>query len=186
MKERTFKPGRMTHLHKLDDRGFGDLAKLFRRRLNGSQFVAHVIDPQTPYRVKFDIFLRFNTGGSPLSAQEIRHCMSRKRSREFLKALASHQSFVAATGGALRNDPRIADRAMALLSLLIKADGAWLEMPCDRSVHPPAAMWCFPVDLRHMPDADPDIPGWGEGRWVDGSRHEGTSDASFDTLSHLA
>ena len=104
----------MTYLHELEGRGFGDLATLFRRRLNGSQFVAHVIDPQTPYRVKFDIFRRINTGGSPLSAQEIRHCMSRPRSREFLKALATHQSFVAATGGALRNHPRMADREVAL------------------------------------------------------------------------
>ena len=114
VKERNFKLGRMTYLHELEDRGFGDLATLFRRRLNGSQFVAHVIDPQTPYRVKFDIFRRINTGGSPLSAQEIRHCMSRKRSREFLKALVSHPSFVAATGGALRNHPRMADREVAL------------------------------------------------------------------------
>ena len=40
--------------------------------------------------------------------------MSRTRSREFLKALATHQSFVAATGGALRNHPRMADREVAL------------------------------------------------------------------------
>ena len=114
VEERTFRLGRVTYLQELEGRGFDDLAALFRRRLNGSQFVAHVIDPQTPYRVKFDIFRRINTGGSPLSAQEIRHCMSRTRSREFLKALASHQSFVAATGGALRDHPRMADREVAL------------------------------------------------------------------------
>ena len=114
MKKRNFKLGRMTYLHELEGQSFDDLATLFRRRLNGAQFVAHVIDPQTPYRVKFDIFRRINTGGSPLSAQEIRHCMSRKRSREFLKALATHQSFVAATGGALRKHPRMADREVAL------------------------------------------------------------------------
>ena len=38
------------------------------------------IDPQTPYRVKFEIFRRVNTGGTPLSAQGIRHCMSGQRS----------------------------------------------------------------------------------------------------------
>ena len=112
--DQTFKLGKVTYLHELEGQGFGDLATLFRRRLNSAQFVAHVIDPQTPYRVKFDIFRRINTGGSPLSAQEIRHCMSKTRSREFLKKLVSEQSFVTATGGALQNHPRMADREVAL------------------------------------------------------------------------
>lgn len=106
--------GEVTYLHDLQGHGFGDLAAPFRRRLNSAQFVAHVIDPQTPYRVKFDIFRRINTGGTPLSAQEIRHCMSKSQSREFLKRLVSDKSFVTATGGALMNHPRMADREVAL------------------------------------------------------------------------
>ena len=75
--QKSFALGPVTYLHDLvEGRGFDDLAAMFRRRLNSAQFVAHVIDPQTPYRVKFEIFRRINTGGSPLSAQEIRHCMS--------------------------------------------------------------------------------------------------------------
>ena len=104
----------MTYLHDLEGQGFDDLAAMFRRRLNNAQFVAHVIDPQTPYRVKFDIFRRINTGGSPLSAQEIRHCMSDARSRKFLKELATDESFSTATGNALRDHPRMADREVAL------------------------------------------------------------------------
>ncbi len=114
VKEQSFKLGKVTYLQDLEGQGFDDLATLFRRRLYGSQFVAHVIDPQTPYRVKFDVFHRINTGGSPLSPQEIRHCMSETRSREFLKELVSEQSFNIATGGALRNHPRMADREVAL------------------------------------------------------------------------
>ena len=112
--DKTFKLGKVTYLHDLEGQGFEDLAALFRRRLNSAQFVAHVIDPQTPYRVKFDIFRRINTGGSPLSAQEIRHCMSGTRSRKFLKELATDQSFATATGGVLQNHPRMADREVAL------------------------------------------------------------------------
>ena len=112
--DKTFKLGKVTYLHDLNGQGFDDLASLFRRRLNSAQFVAHVIDPQTPYRVKFDIFRRINTGGSPLSAQEIRHCMSKTQSREFLGMLANDQSFVTATGGALQNHPRMADREVTL------------------------------------------------------------------------
>ncbi len=110
----TVKLGEVTYLHELEGQGFEDLATLFRRRLRSAQFVAHVIDPQTPYRVKFDIFRRINTGGTPLSAQEIRHCMSKTRSRNFLKKLVSDPSFVTATGGVLNNHPRMADREVAL------------------------------------------------------------------------
>ena len=114
VKEQTFKLGKVTYLHELEGQGFDDLASLFRRRLGSAQFVAHVIDPQTPYRVKFDIFRRINTGGTPLSAQEIRHCMSKTRSRNFLKQLVSDESFITATGGSLLNHPRMADREVAL------------------------------------------------------------------------
>ena len=112
--EKSFKLGTVTYLHDLEGQGFDDLAALFRRRMNSAQFVAHVIDPQTPYRVKFDIFRRINTGGSPLSAQEIRHCMSGPQSRDFLKKLAAEPSFAKATGGALKDHPRMADREVAL------------------------------------------------------------------------
>ena len=112
--EKVFKLGSVTYLHDLEGQGFDDLAAMFRRRLNSAQFVAHVIDPQTPYRVKFDIFRRINTGGSPLSAQEIRHCMSDARSRAFLKALVNDKSFSTATGGGLTGHPRMADLEMAL------------------------------------------------------------------------
>ena len=108
------KLGKVSYLHELQGLGFEDLEAVFRRRLNATQFVAHVIDPQTPYRVKFDIFRRINTTGSPLSSQEIRHCMSKPRSREFLKRLVNDESFAAATSGALYEHPRMADREVAL------------------------------------------------------------------------
>ena len=44
----TVKLGEVMYLHELEGQRFDDLAALFRRRLNGAQFVAHVIDPQTP------------------------------------------------------------------------------------------------------------------------------------------
>ncbi len=104
----------MTYLDDLKGLCFDELPPVFRRRLKNSQIVAHVIDPQTPYRVKFDIFRRINTGGTPLSAQEIRHCMSGKTSRRFLTELASEPAFVEATGGVLVEHPRMADREVIL------------------------------------------------------------------------
>lgn len=68
---------------------FDDLDQNWKRRIQQTQIFVNVIDPQTPSQVKFDIFKRLNTGGTPLKAQEIRHCMSTQRSREFLKACAA-------------------------------------------------------------------------------------------------
>ena len=112
--QKSFKLGPVIYLRDLKGQGFDDLAAMFRRRLNSAQFVAHVIDPQTPYRVKFDIFRRINTHGTPLSAQEIRHCMSGARSRAFLRALANDESFLTATGDALKGHLRMADLEVAL------------------------------------------------------------------------
>ena len=109
-----FPLGEVDYLRELSGCTFAELSPAFRRRMNNTQFVVHVIDPQTPYRVKFDIFRRINTGGSPLSNQEIRHCMSRARSRALLKELSSSESFAQATGGSLNNHIRMADREIVL------------------------------------------------------------------------
>jgi hypothetical protein len=84
------------------------------RRIYLTQIVANVVDSQTPAKVKFDIFKRINTGGSPLNAQEIRHCMSKTRSRDFLKRLASSEAFNRATNDNLRNHIRMVDREVIL------------------------------------------------------------------------
>ncbi len=112
--QKQFKLRETTYLDDLQGKSFDDLSVLFRRRLYNTQLVAHVIDPQTPYEVKFDIFSRINTGGTPLKPQEIRHCMSKKQSRDFLKSLVAEESFKNATGNSLENHPRMADREVAL------------------------------------------------------------------------
>lgn len=93
---------------------WNDMAPAWRRRLHGTQITAHVIEPSTPELVKYDIFKRINTGGTPLNAQEIRHCMSGTRSRAFLKCCAEAQELADATGDVLRNHRRMFDREVAL------------------------------------------------------------------------
>jgi hypothetical protein len=106
----------LTYLKVLEGNRFGDkaLEGMYRRRFHGTQIVAHVIDPQTPLRLKFDVFKRINTGGSALSAQEIRHCMSLERSRDLLTRLVSLDVFKKVMGPAVLNHPRMADREIAL------------------------------------------------------------------------
>lgn len=88
----------LEYLTALDAQDFSHLDGAASRRFRATQIVVHVIEPQTPDEVKFDIFNRVNTLGSPLSSQEVRHAMSKARSRLFLGRLAESDEFDVATG----------------------------------------------------------------------------------------
>ena len=114
----------LEYLRVLEGMHYSTLDPAIRRRFAGTQIVAHVIEPQTPDEVKYDIFNRVNTGGSPLTPQEIRHCMSKTHSRNFLRDLVESPSFDKATemsfwtkdstGKLVRDNRRMSDREMAL------------------------------------------------------------------------
>ena len=104
----------LEYLHDVRGNRFGDLPPVWKRRIYNTQIVVHVIEPSTPPAVMYDIFRRINTGGTPLTAQEIRHCVSKKRSRDYLKALVETSSFETATGGKLKDHVRMVDRELAL------------------------------------------------------------------------
>lgn len=88
----------LEYLRNLGGRTFEKLDPPEFRRFRSTQIVVHVIEAQTPDDVKYDIFNRVNTSGSPLSPQEIRHAMSKPKSRAFLKALSEAEAFDNATG----------------------------------------------------------------------------------------
>lgn len=92
---------------------FDDLPSRLKRRLRESELVVHVIRHGTPQEVKFNIFARINTGGMPLSAQELRHALIPGNAREFLGELAQLDAFKEATANSIR-DERMADREMIL------------------------------------------------------------------------
>jgi len=116
----------LEYLRDLQDLKYSEMEPAMMRRFRSTQIVVHVIEPQTPDEIKYDIFGRVNTLGSPLSAQEIRHAMSKVRSREFLHSLVHLQSFDEATQWSfwkkpsdatserVRDSKRMADRELAL------------------------------------------------------------------------
>ena len=104
----------LEYLSDVKGKRFSDLPAVWKRRIHNTQIVAHVIEPSTPAAVMYDIFRRINTGGTPLKAQEIRHCVSKQRSRAFLKELAATTAFEIATTGKLKNHRRMVDRELAL------------------------------------------------------------------------
>ena len=94
----TLQSQHLEYLKHLDGLKFEDLPSLELRRFRATQIVVHVIEPSTPNGIKYDIFSRVNTLGSPLKPQEIRHAMSTSRARDFLKLLSENESFDDATG----------------------------------------------------------------------------------------
>ncbi|QRE78336.1 DUF262 domain-containing protein (plasmid) [Methylobacterium aquaticum] len=92
---------------------FDDLPSRLKRRLRESELVVHLIRHGTPQEVKFNIFARINTGGMPLSAQELRHALIPGQARQFLGDLAQLAAFKEATANSIR-DERMADREMIL------------------------------------------------------------------------
>lgn len=104
----------LQYLGALKGVSYDQLEPSLRRRFDNTQIFVNVIDPQTPDALKFDIFRRINTGGSPLNGQEIRHCISSDVSRNFLKRCAESKAFAKATEGKLKDHKRMVDRELAL------------------------------------------------------------------------
>jgi hypothetical protein len=87
-------------------------AKYFRW-FNMTQITVNVIDPSSPFKLKYDIFRRINTGGMPLNGQEIRNCLSSDELRIALRKMANLPSFKEATGYSIK-DVRMEAQELAL------------------------------------------------------------------------
>jgi hypothetical protein len=92
---------------------FDELPRYLQRRILETQITVFVIQENTPPEVKFNVFKRINTGGLPLSSQEIRHALNQGQATELLNNLASSSEFRSATLGGIRDD-RMGDRECVL------------------------------------------------------------------------
>jgi hypothetical protein len=97
----------------LEGKAYPDLARPFQRRITETQVTVYLIAKGTPREVKFNIFKRINTGGLPLSAQEIRHALNQGKATDMLARLASSPEFKTAIDNSIRDD-RMADRECVL------------------------------------------------------------------------
>jgi len=103
-------------LNNLRGKNFVQLPRSFQRRIEETQVTVFVIQEKTPPQVKFNIFKRINTGGLPLSAQEIRHALYPGPATALLKELAESADFKSATSNGIRDD-RMGDRECILRGL---------------------------------------------------------------------
>lgn len=100
----------LTHLN---GKSFEELPRNYQRRIAETQVTVYLIEKGTPDEVKFNIFKRINTGGLPLSAQEIRHALNQGEATKLLAQLADSDLFKRAVDYGIRDD-RMADRECVL------------------------------------------------------------------------
>ena len=92
---------------------FDELPQNLKRRIRETNVTVYKIEQGTPEEVKFNIFRRINTGGLPLTTQEIRHALNLGKATEMLKELAQCPEFLEATDKGVAPD-RMGDRECVL------------------------------------------------------------------------
>jgi hypothetical protein len=100
----SFKLSGVEYLSVLEGKTFGDLDRPMQRRIEETELVVNVIQPGTPEEVMINIFKRINTGGVPLTGQEIRNALNKGPAREYLRGMAASEAFMSATDGGVRDD----------------------------------------------------------------------------------
>lgn len=101
-------------LSNLNKKKFKDLDTNLQTKIEDYQIIAHVIQPPTPDRIKFDIFDRVNRAGTQLNKQEIRNALYQGNATELLLHLSKTDEFTKATEGAFVKETRMKDRYILL------------------------------------------------------------------------
>lgn len=100
-------------LKDLTDLRFNELPPKYKNRIRNTQLQFAVVGNDTPPAVQRNIFKRLNTGGMPLTPQEIRHALYHGPSANILKELVDSMQFKEATTNSI-NDTRMAARELVL------------------------------------------------------------------------
>lgn len=83
---------------------FDDLDVKYQQRIYRTQLAVNILDARSPRNVIYDIFRRINTGGMPLTLQEMRNAICKPKVRKFLKKLSQNQAYLHATRNKIRDD----------------------------------------------------------------------------------
>jgi hypothetical protein len=88
----------LDYLKEIEGKNYDELPRTYQRRIKETVLTVYLIEKGTPPEVKFNIFSRINTGGLPLSPQELRHAINIGKATKLLTQLAGSQEFRQATG----------------------------------------------------------------------------------------
>ncbi|MBW4646916.1 MAG: DUF262 domain-containing protein [Goleter apudmare HA4340-LM2] len=83
----------LEYLKELNNKTYDELERRYQRRILETQVTVYLIEKGTPLAVKYNIFKRINTGGVPLSNQELRHALNPGQATKILANLASYPEF---------------------------------------------------------------------------------------------
>jgi Protein of unknown function DUF262 len=111
--DNTLKLVDLEFLSEHEGKTYHELPRNLQRRIMETQVTVYLIEKGTPPDVKFNMFRRINTGGLPLSRQEIRHALNQGKSTSLLKELAESPAFLQATAHSIPKD-RMEDREFIL------------------------------------------------------------------------
>jgi hypothetical protein len=101
-------------LTNLEGKTYDELPRNYQRRIDETVLNVYLIEKGTPPEVKYNIFRRINTGGEPLSPQELRHALNPGKATNFLKKLADSQEFKNITNLSSKRTDRMDDHEFVL------------------------------------------------------------------------
>jgi hypothetical protein len=111
----------LEYLTELEGKRFSELERKYQRRIMEEQIQVFRLLPGTPENVRRNVFKRLNTGGEPLSKQEIRHALHQGPATKLLNKLAETEEFKAATAEGV-SPKRMRDRELILRFLAFLTD----------------------------------------------------------------
>ena len=104
----------LTVLSELNGKKFSKLDPIVQSQIEDYQIQAHVIQPPTPDRIKFNIFDRVNRAGTQLNKQEIRNALYQGKATKLLNEIVKSKTFEEATDKAFIKNSRMKDKYIVL------------------------------------------------------------------------
>lgn len=115
--DKKLKLNSLEYLEDFKGKGYDDLPRPYKRRIDECPVTLFLIQPGTPDPVKYSVFRRINTGGLVLNNQEIRNAMTKPGIRKYLEDLAADDYLKKAIGD---QSKRMVDQELVLRFLAFR------------------------------------------------------------------
>ncbi len=114
MSDKTLRLCGLEYLTNFEGKTYDEIERKYQRRIEETQVTVYLIEKGTPPEVKYNIFKRINTGGLPMTPQELRHALNPGKATKFLAKLATSNEFQQVTNLSKLRKMRMDDREFIL------------------------------------------------------------------------